>query len=41
MDQAVVDRATAAGHGWGLADRLKANWARLGKTDSKKELPAS
>ena len=41
MDQAVVDRATAAGHGWGLADHLKANWARLGKTDSKKELSAS
>jgi Rod binding domain-containing protein len=41
MDQAVVDRAASSGHGWGLAERLKANWSRLGKIDSKKELPAS
>lgn len=37
MDQAVMDRAASSGHGWGLADRLKANWSRLGKTDPKKE----
>ena len=41
MDQAVVDRAASTGHGWGLAERLKDNWSRLGKIDSKKELPAS
>ena len=41
MDRAVVDRATSTGHGWGLAERLKANWLRLGKIDSKKELPGS
>ena len=41
MDQAVVDRAVSAGHGWGLADRLKASWSRLGINTSKKELPGS
>jgi Rod binding domain-containing protein len=40
MDQAVVDRAVAAGHGWGLADRLKASWSRLGQQAAKKEVPA-
>jgi Rod binding domain-containing protein len=39
MDQAVVDRAVSTGHGWGLADRLKASWSRQEKKDSKKELP--
>ncbi len=41
MDQAVVDRAVATGHGWGLADRLKASWSQHEQADSKKELPAS
>jgi Rod binding domain-containing protein len=41
MDQAVVDRAVSTGHGWGLADRLKASWSHLEKANSKKELPAS
>ena len=40
MDQAVVDKAVSAGHGWGLADRLKASWSRQGNADPKKELPA-
>ena len=41
MDQAVVDRAVASGHGWGLAERLKASWSRLERHDAKKEIPAS
>ncbi len=41
MDQAVVDRAVSAGHGWGLADRLKASWARHETHNLKKELPVS
>ena len=41
MDQAVVDRAVSGGHGWGLADRLKASWSRLETNNLKKELPAS
>jgi hypothetical protein len=41
MDRAVVDRAASTGHGWGLAEHLKANWVRLGKIDTKKELPGS
>lgn len=28
MDQAVVDKAVSGGRGWGLAERLKADWAR-------------
>jgi len=39
MDQAVVDRAVASGHGWGLADRLKANWSRRDRTILKKDAP--
>jgi Rod binding domain-containing protein len=39
MDQAVVDRAVTAGHGWGLADRLKESWSRQEKRIPKKELP--
>jgi Rod binding domain-containing protein len=41
MDQAVVDRAVSAGHGWGLADRLKASWSRLGTLEPKKGPSAS
>ena len=40
LDQAVVDRAVSGGRGWGLAERLKANWSQLGKNDPKKEVPA-
>ena len=32
MDQAVVDKAVSAGHGWGLADRLKATVLSVGNT---------
>lgn len=39
MDQAVVDRTVASGHGWGLADRLKASWSRLDKTSPQKDTP--
>lgn len=39
MDQAVVDQAVSTGHGWGLAERLKASWARPEKTAHEKELP--
>jgi Rod binding domain-containing protein len=28
MDQAVVDKAVGAGRGWGLAERLKAEWSK-------------
>ncbi len=41
MDQAVVDRAVSSGHGWGLAERLKASWGQPDKNDHKKELPAN
>jgi Rod binding domain-containing protein len=41
MDQAVVDRAVSSGHGWGLADRLKASWTIQQKPVPKKELPES
>jgi Rod binding domain-containing protein len=41
MDQAVVDRAVSSGHGWGLAERLKASWSRLDRTGPKKEASAS
>jgi Rod binding domain-containing protein len=41
MDQAVVDRAVSTGHGWGLADRLKATWTQSEKNSPKKELPTS
>ena len=41
MDQAVVDRAVSAGHGWGLADRLKAGWSQHEKKGVEKEVPAS
>ena len=41
MDQAVVDRAVSSGHGWGLAERLKAGWTRTEKTGTEKGLPAS
>lgn len=27
LDQAVAERAATSGRGWGLAERLKANWA--------------
>jgi len=37
MDQAVVDRAVSSGRGWGLADRLKAQWSQQEKTDQQKE----
>ena len=40
LDQAVVDRAVSGGHGWGLAERLKANWNQPEKNDLKKEVPA-
>ena len=39
MDQAVVDRAVSSGHGWGLAERLKASWTRQEKNDLEKVLP--
>lgn len=39
MDQAVVDRAVTTGHGWGLADRLKAAWTQAEKSGHEKELP--
>ena len=39
MDQAVVDQAVSTGHGWGLAERLKASWARQEKPAHEKELP--
>jgi len=39
MDQAVVDQAVSTGHGWGLAERLKASWTRQEKTAHEKELP--
>jgi len=39
MDQAVVDQAVSTGHGWGLAERLKASWSRQEKTAQEKELP--
>ncbi|WP_285575772.1 rod-binding protein [Geothrix limicola] len=38
MDQAVVDRAVSSGHGWGLADRLKASWAQSEAAAVKKNL---
>ena len=41
MDQAVVDRAVSSGHGWGLADRLKASWSQQKAVEPKKEPPAS
>lgn len=28
MDQAVIEKAVTAGRGWGLAERLKADWQR-------------
>lgn len=37
MDQAVVDKAVSGGRGWGLAERLKADWAR---PTEPKALPA-
>lgn len=37
MDQAVVDRAVSTGHGWGLADRLKAAWAQSEQPNTEKE----
>jgi Rod binding domain-containing protein len=40
MDQAVVDRAVSSGHGWGLADRLKAAWDQGGKPRPEKGLTA-
>jgi Rod binding domain-containing protein len=39
MDQAVVDRAVTTGHGWGLADRLKASWSQSDPKGHEKELP--
>jgi Rod binding domain-containing protein len=39
MDQAVVDQAVSTGHGWGLAERLKAVWSRQEKSGLEKELP--
>jgi Rod binding domain-containing protein len=39
MDQAVVDRAVTSGHGWGLADRIKASWAQQKLGEPKKEPP--
>lgn len=39
MDQAVVDRAVSSGHGWGLADRLKATWDQSKQTVHEKGLP--
>ena len=39
MDQAVVDQAVSTGHGWGLADRLKASWSQQEKKVHEKELP--
>jgi len=36
MDQAVVDQAVSTGHGWGLADRLKASWAQHDSATGKK-----
>ena len=39
MDQAVVDRAVTSGHGWGLADRLKASWSQQKASELKKETP--
>lgn len=36
MDQAVVDKAVTGGRGWGLAERLKANWTRPDKIDTPK-----
>jgi Rod binding domain-containing protein len=41
MDQAVVDRAAASGHGWGLAKRLKASWSKPETPGLKKEVPGS
>lgn len=41
MDQAVVDRAVTTGHGWGLAERLKAAWAPPASKAPEKEHPAS
>jgi Rod binding domain-containing protein len=41
MDQAVVDQAVSTGHGWGLADRLKAAWTQTEKNAPKKEIPGS
>lgn len=41
MDQAVVDQAVSTGHGWGLAERLKASWSQTEKNGPKKEIPGS
>lgn len=40
LDQAVVDRAVSNGHGWGLADRLKAAWTQAGEPSTEKEPPS-
>jgi Rod binding domain-containing protein len=39
LDQAVVDRAVASGHGWGLADRLRTSWSRLERITPKNDVP--
>ncbi len=39
MDQAVVDQAVSTGHGWGLAERLKAAWAQTNLAGKEKVLP--
>lgn len=41
MDQAVVDQAVSTGHGWGLAERLKASWTRQEKIGHEKESPVN
>jgi Rod binding domain-containing protein len=38
MDQAVAERAASSGKGWGLADRLKANWAVVDKKPPEKDV---
>lgn len=40
MDQAVVENAVNSGHGWGLAERLKASWSRPEKTVHEKGIPS-
>ena len=39
MDQAVVDQAVSTGHGWGLAERLKAAWDQSSSSGKEKVIP--
>jgi Rod binding domain-containing protein len=34
MDQSVIEKAVSSGRGWGLAERLKADWARQADSTS-------